>query len=89
MMSIASAAFRDFQVAAPLKPAVHVDRNALSDSFRDFQVAAPLKRCPGPGCQVGQSPFPRLPSRGPIEAVACYNFLPDDFFSATSKSRPH
>ncbi len=39
------------------------------EAFRDFQVAAPLKRERGSAPYSGAGYFPRLPSRGPIEAA--------------------
>ncbi len=61
--------FRDFQVAAPLKPS-SPHRPKLSQlAFRDFQVAAPLKLGLFSLLWLFAEAFPRLPSRGPIEAL--------------------
>ena len=61
-MRTSSFAFRNCQVAAPLKPQGAPDANAQAKTFRNCQVAAPLKleqarHCPHPGpafrnCQV-------------------------------------
>ena len=45
-------AFRDFQVAAPLKLAKKKHPDFFSAAFRDFQVAAPLKFNFGVGDKV-------------------------------------
>ena len=62
--------FRDFQVAAPLKLQEEFAEGRAIAAFRDFQVAAPLKRVFVDRQYVPSLRFPRLPSRGPIEATA-------------------
>ncbi len=62
------AGFRDYQVAAPLKPVECADLHARPPRFRDYQVAAPLKPPGNVIPKLFRHRFPRLSSRGPIEA---------------------
>ncbi len=61
--------FRDYQVAAPLKHSLRLSCRSRHVGFRDYQVAAPLKPPDRPRPHQPQRRFPRLSSRGPIEAT--------------------
>ena len=64
-------AFRNCQVAAPLKHCGRRHSDGRQGAFRNCQVAAPLKRdlrAPGRGGRLGG--LPQLSSCGPIEALA-------------------
>ena len=61
-------AFRNCQVAAPLKPLVAGVEARAVVPFRNCQVAAPLKLPALMGGRAIQGPLPQLSSCGPIEA---------------------
>ena len=61
-------AFRNCQVAAPLKPGLRPPCPRIRNAFRNCQVAAPLKRMRGVGMRGVGMRLPQLSSCGPIEA---------------------
>ena len=65
-------AFRNCQVAAPLKRRPGKRMAGHTGAFRNCQVAAPLKRDPDAGHLARKQFLPQLSSCGPIEA-ACTN----------------
>ncbi len=65
-------AIRGFTPAAPLKRATPHDRAQQSESIRGFTPAAPLKLFPLQFFLRGQVFYPRVHTRGPIEAsITC------------------
>ena len=83
--------FRDFIVAAPLKPASDADRSRVANSyFRDFIVAAPLKHDGRVIGVAGVFDFRDFIVAAPLKRTAGAALrLPIWPISATSLSRPH
>ncbi len=60
--------FRDYQVAAPLKPDVFADVDASWQQFPRLSSRGPIEAARDKGRFRLFFEFPRLSSRGPIEA---------------------
>ena len=62
--------FRNYQVAAPLKPLERRLARARLAAFRNYQVAAPLKHNAPENLHEAHWCLPQLSSCGPIEAIS-------------------
>ena len=82
--------FRNYHVAAPLKPNILHVPSGFGGSFRNYHVAAPLKLVDVHVRRVLHYNLPQLSCCGPIEAGRDQNYDHDsEHPSATIMLRPH